>query len=58
MEILLIMLIDYSPWGNALFGTAPIPLAVWMFILPFACGMIVLELLRRRVWRGISRNVR
>jgi calcium-translocating P-type ATPase len=58
MEILLIMLIDYSPWGNALFGTAPIPLAVWMFILPFACGMIGLELLRRRVWRGISRNVR
>ena len=41
-EILLIALIDYTPWGHALFGTAPIPLAVWLFILPFALGMLAL----------------
>jgi magnesium-transporting ATPase (P-type) len=46
-EILLIALIDYTPWGHALFGTAPIPLAVWLFILPFALGMLALEELRK-----------
>ena len=46
-EILLIALIDYTPWGNALFGTAPIPLAVWLFIIPFALGMVALEELRK-----------
>ena len=33
--------------GNALFGTAPIPLAVWLFIIPFAIGMLALEELRK-----------
>jgi len=46
-EILLIALIDYTPWGHTLFGTAPIPLAVWLFILPFALGMLALEELRK-----------
>ena len=46
-EILLIALIDYTPWGHALFGTASIPLAVWLFIIPFALGMIALEELRK-----------
>jgi calcium-translocating P-type ATPase len=46
-EIALILLIDYTPWGNALFGTAPIPFAVWLFIIPFAFGMLALEELRK-----------
>ena len=46
-EILLIALIDYTPWGNALFGTAPIPFSVWLFIIPFALGMVALEELRK-----------
>ena len=46
-EIALILLIDYTPWGNALFGTAPIPLAVWLFIIPFAFAMLALEELRK-----------
>ena len=46
-EIALILLIDYTPWGNALFGTAPIPLAVWLFIIPFALAMLALEELRK-----------
>ena len=36
-----------TTWGNALFGTAPIPLAVWLFILPFALGMLALKELRK-----------
>ena len=47
VEIILIALIAYTPWGQALFGTAPIPLSVWLFILPFAFGMIALEELRK-----------
>ncbi len=46
-EITLIALIDYTPWGNVLFGTAPIPAVVWLFIIPFALGMLALEELRK-----------
>ena len=46
-EILLIGLIVYTPWGHALFGTAPIALVVWIFIIPFALGMLALEELRK-----------
>jgi len=35
-EITLILAIDYTPWGNLAFGTAPIGLNVWLFVLPFA----------------------
>lgn len=56
-EILIIAAIDYTPWGNALFGTAPIPLAVWLFIIPFALGMLVLEELRKWLVRARPRPV-
>jgi sodium/potassium-transporting ATPase subunit alpha len=46
-EILIITLIVYTPWGHALFGTASIALAVWLFIIPFALGMLALEELRK-----------
>jgi calcium-translocating P-type ATPase len=51
MEILLILLIAYTAWGNSLFGTAPIPLSVWLFILPFALGMTALDELRKWISR-------
>ena len=53
-EILLILLIDYTPWGNALFGTAPIALAVWLFIIPFAAVMLGIE--EARKWLVRSRG--
>jgi magnesium-transporting ATPase (P-type) len=60
LEIVLIALIDYTPWGNAIFGTAPIPADVWLFILPFAVAMIALEELRKfvanRLRAGRPRN--
>ncbi len=37
--------------ANALFGTAPIPWRVWLFILPFALGMLALEELRKWIVR-------
>jgi magnesium-transporting ATPase (P-type) len=42
-EITLILFIDYTPWGNLIFGTAPIGLDVWRFVIPFAFGMLALE---------------
>jgi magnesium-transporting ATPase (P-type) len=51
-ESLLIALIVYTPWGHAIFGTAPISLSVWLFIIPFAFGMLVLEELRKWLVRS------
>jgi calcium-translocating P-type ATPase len=42
-EIVLILLIDYTPWGNRGFGTAPIGGDVWLCVIPFALGMLALE---------------
>ena len=51
-EITLIALIDYTPWGNALFGTAPLRPVVWLFIVPFALAMLVLEEARKWIVRS------
>src|ERR1017187_10090510 len=46
-EIAILLLINYSPWGNSLLGTAPIGDLVWRFVIPFAAGMFILEELRK-----------
>jgi magnesium-transporting ATPase (P-type) len=50
-ELVLLMLIVYTPWGNALFGTEPPDATVWLFILPFGIGMLLLEELRKAIVR-------
>jgi sodium/potassium-transporting ATPase subunit alpha len=52
-EIALILAIDYTPWGNLVFGTAPIGFDVWLFALPFAAGMLGLEEMRKAVARAV-----
>lgn len=47
LQVVLILFIAYTPWGNAMFGTAPLPMGVWLFLLPWAVGMIALEELRK-----------
>jgi|GEM_PF-6929476 hypothetical protein len=47
VELVLLLLIACTTAGNLLFGTAPIPLAVWLFVAPFALGMLALEELRK-----------
>lgn len=54
-ELLLILTIVYSGWGNLLFGTAPIPWRVWLFVLPFALGMLILEELRKWIVRKLAK---
>jgi magnesium-transporting ATPase (P-type) len=43
METTLILAIDYTSWGNSVFGTAPIDMATWFYMLPFAGAMLLLE---------------
>lgn len=50
-EVLLILVIVYTSWGNRLLGTAPIGLDVWLFVIPFAVGMLILEELRKHLAR-------
>jgi calcium-translocating P-type ATPase len=47
LEAGLLGLISYTAWGNALFGTAPLPLEVWLFLLPWAAGMLAIEEARK-----------
>ncbi len=42
-ELLLMAAISYTPWGNAVFGAAPLPAAVWLFLLPFMLAMFAAE---------------
>ncbi|MBZ0091946.1 MAG: cation-transporting P-type ATPase [Sulfuricellaceae bacterium] len=43
VEVLMILAIDYTPLGNRLFGTAPLQAEFWLFLLPFAAAMLLLE---------------
>jgi sodium/potassium-transporting ATPase subunit alpha len=56
VEIALVVLIGYTPLGNSIFGTAPVGVKVWAFILPFAAVMLVGEELRKSIVRGWWRN--
>ncbi|MCM8594835.1 cation-transporting P-type ATPase [Accumulibacter sp.] len=61
LEVALLGLIAYTPWGNALFDTAPPPAAVWIGIVPFALVMLLLEegrkaIVRRRLGRFSRRG--
>jgi len=47
LEAALILTIDYTAWGNLVFGTLPIAPEVWLFILPFGLAMMLLEELRK-----------
>ena len=51
-EIVVILLIDYTPAGHALFGTAPIGWSAWLIVLPFAIAMLVLEEARKALVRS------
>ena len=47
LEITLIILIDYTPWGNLIFGTAPLDALTWLVIIPMALVMLGLEEFRK-----------
>jgi len=47
LESAVLILINYSPWANFILGTAPIAGSVWLFLIPFAAGIFILEELRK-----------
>ncbi|KAF0192851.1 MAG: ATPase P-type (transporting) HAD superfamily subfamily IC [Gammaproteobacteria bacterium] len=51
VELILILLIVYTPIGQYLFGTAPLDAGVWLYMLPFTLLMFVLEEARKAVVR-------
>ncbi len=50
-EAVLLAFIVYTPWGQALFGTAPLPAAVWLMLPPFAALFLGAEELRKWIAR-------
>jgi len=55
-EITLILFIDFTPWGNRLFSTTPIPLSIWLHVVPFALTMLLCEELRKAVVRRLHKT--
>jgi len=47
VELVAIVLIDYTVPGQILFGTGAVPVSVWLFVVPFALGMVLLEEVRK-----------
>jgi magnesium-transporting ATPase (P-type) len=47
VEAALILGIVYTPPGNRLFGAAPLDTAVWLYLIAFVPGMLLLEELRK-----------
>jgi len=57
-EILLMLVIGYTPFGNAVWHTAPLPPRFWLFMLPFMAGMALLEEGRKWICRRAGKPVR
>jgi sodium/potassium-transporting ATPase subunit alpha len=47
LEGILLLAIVYTPWGNAIFGTAPLAIDVWIYLIPFALFLGVAEEARK-----------
>lgn len=54
VEVMLLLTIVYTPLGNRLFGTAPLSTDVWIYMLPFALALGMIEEVRKWVIRVFS----
>lgn len=50
LEITLLLLINYTHWGNQIFGTAPLTAELVLMLLPFALAMLLFEELRKFIF--------
>jgi sodium/potassium-transporting ATPase subunit alpha len=55
-EVALILTINYTTLGNALFGTAPIGYEAWLVVLPFAVGMLAVDEALKAIVRWRDRS--
>jgi sodium/potassium-transporting ATPase subunit alpha len=53
-EILIGSFIVYHPWGQRIFGTAPLASQIWLMLAPFAVGLLLAEETRKLVVRRWS----
>ena len=56
VEVGLILAIDYTASGNAVFGTAAIGYEAWLVVLPFAVAMLAVEEAQKAYVRWRERN--
>ncbi len=56
LEIVLALIINYTPMGNWLLNTAPVPGELWLLLIGFAAAMLALEELRKWTARKFLRN--
>ena len=56
LEIVLALMINYTPLGNWLLDTAPIPPQLWLALVAFAGVMLVLEEVRKWIVRRTLRR--
>jgi len=56
VEIALMLLIAYTPAGQAIFGTAPVGIHAWLFMIPFVASMFGAEELRKVIVRLADRR--
>ena len=54
VELLLQAFIVYHPLGNRVFATAPLPLRVWLALIPFAFALLLAEELRKLFVRRMT----
>ncbi len=54
-ELLLTLFIVYHPWGNELFSTAPLPLSVWLAVIPFAIMLLFADEARKLIAKKLLR---
>jgi sodium/potassium-transporting ATPase subunit alpha len=47
LEVALLLLINFTPLGNMILDTAPVPSGLWLFVIPLAVAMLVLEEARK-----------
>lgn len=57
VELLLLALIVYTPLGQGIFGTGPLPLWIWPLLLIGAAGLLLTEEGRKYVLRRRGTNV-
>ncbi|MEK6690526.1 MAG: cation transporting ATPase C-terminal domain-containing protein [Nitrospirota bacterium] len=51
LEILLQLFIVYHSWGNKIFSTAPIPISIWLVLIPFSIILFLAEEFRKFISR-------
>ncbi|MGE3500897.1 MAG: cation-translocating P-type ATPase [Porticoccaceae bacterium] len=51
VELVLLLAIVYTPWGQRLFGTAALSWPVWLFALPFPFAIMAAEEMRKALMR-------